>query len=270
MFERYTERARQVVILAQDEARGLRHNYIGTEHLLLGLLREDEGIASRVLESLDVTTDEVRERVKGIVGEGGEIITGQLPFTPRAKKVLELALREALSLGNNYIATEHLLLGLVREAEGVAARILIDLGAELDNIRVAVIRALSKRTDPVSQVESTHEKFVKALLGTRGPEVIKERAAELLASEHKGLLKADAKHKRRIHRLERVLVDHVDKNGRLKHELRRLEDALVEVYKHPEHAATIISRTIPKRIYKENLDPGKKKPKERPKGKKSA
>ena len=118
MFERFTERARQVVVLAQDEARALKHNYIGTEHILLGLLREEEGLAARVLESLDITVEEVRAQVARIVGQGDEVTTGQIPFTPRAKKVLELALREALSLGHNYIGTEHILLGLVRENEG--------------------------------------------------------------------------------------------------------------------------------------------------------
>ena len=121
MFERFTERARQVVVLAQEEARTLKHNYIGTEHILLGLLREEEGLAARVLESLDITVEEVRAQVARIVGQGDEVTTGQIPFTPRAKKVLELALREALSLGHNYIGTEHILLGLVRENEGVAA-----------------------------------------------------------------------------------------------------------------------------------------------------
>ena len=119
MFERFTERARQVVVLAQEEARILKHNYIGTEHILLGLLREKEGLAARVLESLDITVERVRAQVVRIVGSGEEVTSGQIPFTPRAKKVLELALREALSLGHNYIGTEHILLGLVRENEGV-------------------------------------------------------------------------------------------------------------------------------------------------------
>src|SRR5438552_1345501 len=130
VFERFTERARQVVVLAQDEARALKHNYIGTEHILLGLLREEEGLAARVLESLDITVEEVRAQVARIVGQGDAVTTGQIPFTPRAKKVLELALREALSLGHDYIGTEHILLGLVRENEGVAARILLDFDAD--------------------------------------------------------------------------------------------------------------------------------------------
>src|SRR5512132_636460 len=143
LFERFTERARQVVVLAQEEARQLKHNYIGTEHILLGLLREEEGLAARVLESLDITVERVRAQVVRIVGSGEEVTSGQIPFTPRAKKVLELALREALSLGHNYIGTEHILLGLVRENEGVAARILLDFDADSEKIRNEVIRMLS-------------------------------------------------------------------------------------------------------------------------------
>src|SRR5947208_13576434 len=118
MFERFTERARQVVVLAQDEARALKHNYIGTEHILLGLQREEEGLAARVLDSLDITAEEVRAQVALIVGQGTEVTSGQIPFTPRAKKVLDLSLREALSIGHNYIGPEHILLGLVRLNEG--------------------------------------------------------------------------------------------------------------------------------------------------------
>ncbi len=142
MFERYTEHARQVVVLAQDEARALKHNYIGTEHILLGLLREEEGLARRVLESLDITVEEARAQVARIVGQGDEMTTGQIPFTPRAKKVLELTQREALSLGHNYIGTEHILLGLVRENEGVGARILLDFDADAEKIRDETLRML--------------------------------------------------------------------------------------------------------------------------------
>jgi hypothetical protein len=143
MFERFTERARQVVVLAQEEARTLKHNYIGTEHILLGLLREEEGVAARVLESLNIAVERVRGEVIRIVGSGEEVTSGQIPFTPRAKKVLELSLREALSLGHNDIGTEHILLGLVRENEGVAARILLDFDADSEKIRNEVIRMLS-------------------------------------------------------------------------------------------------------------------------------
>jgi ATP-dependent Clp protease ATP-binding subunit ClpC len=142
VFERFTERARQVVVLAQEEARALRHNYIGTEHVLLGLLREEEGIAARVLESLDVTLEEVRAQVARIVGQGDEVAGGQIPFTPRAKRVLELALREALSIGHNWIGTEHVLLGLARENDGVAMQILLDLGVHGDRIRDEVVQTL--------------------------------------------------------------------------------------------------------------------------------
>jgi hypothetical protein len=151
VFERFTDRARQVVVLAQDEARTLKHNYIGTEHLLLGLLREGEGVAARVLEGLDVTVEEVRAQVERIIGQGDEpLVTGQIPFTPRAKKVLELALKEALSLGHKHIGTEHILLGLVRVNDGVAARILLDFDADAETVRNEVIRTLSgpRRPDP--------------------------------------------------------------------------------------------------------------------------
>jgi ATP-dependent Clp protease ATP-binding subunit ClpC len=143
MFERFTERARQAIVLAQVEARGLKHNYIGTEHLLLGLLREEEGLAARALSSFDLTVWEVRAEVARIVGQGDEVEGGQIPFTPRTKKVLELSLREALELGHDYIGTEHLLLGLLQEGEGVAVRILVSLGATPAAIRDELLRTLS-------------------------------------------------------------------------------------------------------------------------------
>jgi hypothetical protein len=154
VFERFTERARQVVILAQEEARTLKHNHIDTEHILLGLLRVEEGLAARVLESLGITVERVRAEVMRIVGSGEEVTSAQLPFTPRAKNVLELALREALSLGHNYIGTEHILLGLVRENEGVAARILLDFDADSEKIRNEVICMLS---GPDTAVRVTHD-----------------------------------------------------------------------------------------------------------------
>jgi hypothetical protein len=143
LFERFTERAREVVVLAQEEARALRHNYIGTEHILLGLLREEEGLAARVLESLEITVERVRAQVVRIVGSGEEVTSGHIPFTPRAKKGLELALREALNLQHNYIGTEHILLGVVSVNEGVAAHILLDLNAAADTIRSEMLRILS-------------------------------------------------------------------------------------------------------------------------------
>lgn len=144
MFERFTERARAVVVRAQDEARELKHNYIGTEHLLLGLLCEEEGVAVQALASLGITLKDTRRQVARIVGEGEESSPDAMPFTPRAKKVLELALREALSLAHNYIGTEHVLLGLVRENESVAARILVDFGAGSERVRNEVIRLLPR------------------------------------------------------------------------------------------------------------------------------
>jgi ATP-dependent Clp protease ATP-binding subunit ClpC len=143
VFERFTEPARQVVVLAQDEARELKHNYIGTEHILLGLIREEQGLAARVLGSLGVTLEGVRAQVGRIIGSGDDVTTGEIPFTPRTKKVLELSLREALALGHNYIGTEHILLGIVAEGEGVACRILLDFGVSSDAVRDGVVRALS-------------------------------------------------------------------------------------------------------------------------------
>ncbi|KAB1653657.1 ATP-dependent Clp protease ATP-binding subunit [Pseudoclavibacter chungangensis] len=143
MFERFTDRARRVIVLAQEEAKMLNHNYIGTEHILLGLIHEGEGVAAKALESLDISLDAVREQVQDIIGQGQQRPTGHIPFTPRAKKVLELSLREALQLGHNYIGTEHILLGLIREGEGVAAQVLVKLGADLNRVRQQVIQLLS-------------------------------------------------------------------------------------------------------------------------------
>ena len=143
MFERFTDRARRVVVLAQEEARLLNHNYIGTEHILLGLIHEGEGVAAKGLESLAISLDSVRTQVVEIIGQGQQSPSGHIPFTPRAKKVLELSLREALQLGHNYIGTEHILLGLIREGEGVAAQVLQKLGADLPKVRQTVIQLLS-------------------------------------------------------------------------------------------------------------------------------
>jgi ATP-dependent Clp protease ATP-binding subunit ClpC len=143
VFERFTDRARRVVVLAQEEARLLNHNYIGTEHILLGLIHEGEGVAAKALESLGISLEAVRQQVEEIIGQGGASPSGHIPFTPRAKKVLELSLREALQLGHNYIGTEHILLGLIREGEGVAAQVLVKLGADLSRVRQQVIQLLS-------------------------------------------------------------------------------------------------------------------------------
>ncbi len=148
MFERFTDRARRVVVLAQEEARLLNHNYIGTEHILLGLIHEGEGVAAQVLESLGISLEGVRGQVEEIIGQGSSSPSGHIPFTPRAKKVLELSLREALQLGHNYIGTEHVLLGLIREGEGVAAQVLVKLGADLSKVRQEVIQQLSGYSGP--------------------------------------------------------------------------------------------------------------------------
>jgi ATP-dependent Clp protease ATP-binding subunit ClpC len=155
VFERFTERAREVVVLAQEEARRLQHNYIGTEHLLLGLLREEEGLAARVLESLDVTADDVRAEIARIIGRGEEpVSTGQIPFTPRAKKALERSLREALAMNHKHIGTEHVLLGVVGDEDAVAARILSHLGASAEQVRDVVVQTLGGSAAPVAPAKS--------------------------------------------------------------------------------------------------------------------
>ena len=143
MFERFTDRARRVLVYAQEEARLLNHSFIGTEHILLGLLHDGEGVAAQALSELEISLEDVRERVEETIGLSGTVPTGSPPFTPRAKKVLELSLREALQLGRNYIGTEHVLLGIVREGEGVAAQALVSLGADLARVRQTVILLLS-------------------------------------------------------------------------------------------------------------------------------
>ena len=156
MFERFTDRARRVVILAREEARLPNHNYIGTEHILLGLIHEHEGVAAKALESLDISLESVRAQVEEIIGPGGKEPRGHIPFTPRAKKVLELSLREALKLGHNYIGTEHILLGLLREGDGVAAQVLVKLGADLARVREQVIQLLAAHEE-VSAPAWSHE-----------------------------------------------------------------------------------------------------------------
>ena len=160
MFERFTERARNVVVLAQDEARSLKHNYIGTEHLLLGLLREEEGLAARLLESLHVTLEDVRAQVTRIIGVGEKVDAGQIPFTPRAKRALELSLREARSLGHKYIGTEHILLGVSRESEGVAVQVLRAFDADPERIRFELLRLVGasvERREPLVAKEEVFE-----------------------------------------------------------------------------------------------------------------
>ena len=195
MFERFTERARQVIVRAQEEARGLGHDYIGTEHILLGLIREEEGIAAGALERLEVTAGRVRAEVARIVGSG-EGTPAQIPFTPRAKKVLELSLREALSLGHNYIGTEHVLLGLVREGEGLAVEILSSFDVDAENVRGEILRMLDDAGPGPAQPEVTAASGDVAAeakpskpediadLGPLGAEELDDLIDTLVAEEH--------------------------------------------------------------------------------------
>jgi ATP-dependent Clp protease ATP-binding subunit ClpC len=155
VFERFTDRARRVIVLAQEEARMLNHNYIGTEHVLLGLLHEGEGVAYQTLTTLDISLDTVREKVEEIIGVGQKAPSSHIPFTPRAKKVLELSLREALDMGHNYIGTEHILLGLLREGDGVAAQVLVNLGATLAKVRREVLKAVEGSSSAPEDVVGT-------------------------------------------------------------------------------------------------------------------
>jgi hypothetical protein len=154
MFERFTDRARRVVVLAQEEARALDHNYVGTEHILLGLIHEGQGLAAKALESMGISLESVRQQIEEIIGRGKQASAGHIPFTPRAKKVLELSLRESVLLGHNYIGTEHILLGLIHEGEGVAAQVLVRLGADLDRVRLRVIQLLAGYQSPGPEVRA--------------------------------------------------------------------------------------------------------------------
>jgi ATP-dependent Clp protease ATP-binding subunit ClpC len=162
VFERFTDRARRVVVFAQEEARLLNHNHIGTEHILLGLLREEEGVAAKALASMDISLKIVRGQVEEIIGQGEIMPTGHIPFTPRAKKVLELSLRESIQLGHNYIGTEHILLGLVREGEGVAAQVLVNRGAGLDAVRGAVLMLLESIREIPPEARAAAERVIEA------------------------------------------------------------------------------------------------------------
>ena len=174
MFERFTDRARRVIVLAQEEARMLNHNYIGTEHILLGLIHEGEGVAAEALESLGISLDAVRQQVEEIIGRGQQAPFDVIPFTPRSKKVLELSLRESQQLGHNYIGTEHILLGLIREGEGVAAQVLVKLGADLNLVRHEVTQLLAAAGRPLPDLAERVEQLtdeverLRALLRQHG------------------------------------------------------------------------------------------------------
>ena len=203
MFERFTDRARRVVVLAQEEAKMLNHNYIGTEHILLGLIHEGEGVAAKALESLGVSLDGVRERVQDIIGQGQQQPTGHIPFTPRAKKVLELSLREALQLGHNYIGTEHILLGLIREGEGVAAQVLVQLGADLNKVRQQVIQLLSgyqgKETAAVGAPQESGAQ------GQGGSQVLDQFGRNLTQAAHDNTLDPVIGREKEIERVMQIL-----------------------------------------------------------------
>jgi ATP-dependent Clp protease ATP-binding subunit ClpC len=170
MFERFTDRARNVVVLAQQEARLLKHNYIGTEHILLGLVRESDGLAAKALESLGIGLEAVREQVEEIIGRGQKSPSGNISFTPRGKKVLELSLREALQFGHNYIGTEHILLGIIREGEGVAAQVLVNLGGDLKTVRQQVIQLLKEKptTEELPQAAQARAARLAESVGAAG------------------------------------------------------------------------------------------------------
>src|SRR5919199_1559319 len=209
MFERFTDRARRVVVLAQEEARMLNHNYIGTEHILLGLIHEGEGVAAKALESLGISLEGVRQQVEEIIGQGQQAPSGHIPFTPRAKKVLELSLREALQLGHNYIGTEHILLGLIREGEGVAAQVLVKLGADLNRVRQQVIQLLSRRTknnpvligEPGVGKTAVVEGLAQAIVKGEVPETLKDK--QLYTLDLGALVAGSRKHLEKDAALER-------------------------------------------------------------------
>ena len=184
MFERFTDRARRVVVLAQEEARLLNHDHIGTEHILLGLIHEGEGVAYLALTELGISLDAVRAQVEAEIGQGSEAPGGHIPFTPRAKKVLELSLREALQLGHNYIGTEHILLGLIREGEGVAARVLVGLGAGLDRVRQQVVQLLANagasQAEQVAAGPSRIRQQAVTAMVAGGPGSYRDEPAELV------------------------------------------------------------------------------------------
>lgn len=201
MFEKFTDKARRVVVLAQEEAKLLNHNYIGTEHILLGLIHEGEGVAAKSLESLGINLDSVREQVQEIIGQGQQAPTGHIPFTPRAKKVLELSLREALQLGHSYIGTEHLLLGLIREGEGVAAQVLTKLGADTNRVRQQVIQLLSgfqgKETVNVGGDQSNKEQ--------KGSQILDQFGRNLTQAAADGKLDPVIGREREIERVMQIL-----------------------------------------------------------------
>lgn len=180
MFERFTDKARRVVVLAQEEARMLNHAYIGTEHILLGLIHEGEGAAAQALKGFGISLEDVRQEIQTIIGQGQQATSGLLPLTPRTRKVMELALREALAQGHNYIGTEHILLGLIREGEGVAAQVLVKLGADLNMVRTTVIETLVMPSAEADEDSST-SKYTQLSISPKAAELIRQASKKMSA-----------------------------------------------------------------------------------------
>jgi len=248
VFERFTDRARRVVVLAQEEARLLNHNYIGTEHILLGLLNEGEGIAAQALESLDIDLASVREEVVKIIGQGKQSPSGHIPFTPRAKKVLELSLREALQLGHNYIGTEHILLGLIREGEGVAAQVLQQLGAELQKVRQTVIQLLSGPGGSEEQGPQSSGSSGRGESSGSGSTVLDQFGRNLTALARDGKLDPVIGRAREIERVMQILSRRTKNNPVLIGEPGVGKTAIVEGL-----AQRIVARDVPENLDGKNL-----------------
>ena len=248
MFERFTDRARRVVVLAQEEARLLNHNYIGTEHILLGLLNEGEGIAAQALESLDIDLASVRDEVVKIIGQGQQSPSGHIPFTPRAKKVLELSLREALQLGHNYIGTEHILLGLIREGEGVAAQVLQQLGAELQKVRQTVIQLLSGPGGSEEQQPKAAGSGGRESSSSSGSTILDQFGLNLTTTAGSGELDPVIGRSREIERVMQILSRRTKNNPVLIGEPGVGKTAIVEGL-----AQRIVSKDVPENLHGKNL-----------------